>query len=369
MQPGEIVHDKALKGFGARRQKDSVSYFLKTRIDGRQRWITIGRHGAPWTPDTARKQAMRVLADPSHAQLKSSSPKLTTFADVAASFMTLHGPKLKRSTRVVYESLLKVYLLPTFGTTNIKTITRADVSSAHAKWGENPRSANHALAVLSKIMSWAEDQGYRSEDSNPCRRIQRYKEQKRQTYLTTDELSRLGAALDKADAECLTTPYAIAAIRLLVLTGARLSEILTLEWAHVDTERQIAFLPDSKTGAKPILLNDAALAVINTLPRIHGNPYIIIGKRDGAHLVNLTKPWHVVRNLAGLDHVRIHDLRHTFASHAVSAGASLPVIGRALGHSQPQTTARYAHLADDPVRQLTQSTGASLAQAMKRQSP
>lgn len=366
LAPGGVINDTKIKGFMARRQKDAVSYVLKTRVAGRQRFYTIGRHGQPWTPDAARKRALAILADPSIAEKKVVPPAVTSFAAFADQFLALHGPKLKRRTLEEYQCLVRLYLIPAFGTKPLDTLTRAHISNAHAGWKDAPRAANHALAVLSKMLSWAEDQGYRPEDSNPCRRIQRYKENKRQTFLQADEMDRLGAALDKAAAENLVGPFALAALRLLILTGARLNEILTLEWAHVDLGRRMIFLADSKTGQKPIVLNDAAVSVLESLPRFANNPYVIVGNRHGTHLVNLQRPWQTVRALAGLETVRIHDLRHTYASYAVASGGSLPIIGKILGHSQPQTTQRYSHLADDPVKQLSQLTGQKLADAMKR---
>ena len=365
MPPDTTIWDTDLKGFCARRQKSAaISYLLKTRVAGRIRWFTVGRHGQPWTPETARKYALKILADPSIAD----TPDLDhqpTFATVVDQFLTTHGPKLKPGTLYVYQCLVRTYLKPAFGTKTMAQLTRPMISSAHARWKDNPRSANHALSVLSRVMSWAEDQGYRPEDSNPCRRIQRYKENKRETFLQPDDLARLGAALDQAAAENLVGPYALVALRLLILTGARLNEILTLEWSHIDLDRRIIFLPDSKTGKKPLTLNDAAIDVLKAVPRFANNPYVIVG-RHGKHLVNLQKPWRTVRALANLNDVRIHDLRHTFASIAVASGGSLPVLGRQLGHSQPQTTQRYAHLADDPVRKLTQTTGQVLVDAMRK---
>lgn len=364
MASGDLIHDATLKGFGARRQKDAVSYFLKTRVNGKQRWFTIGRHGQPWTPDSARKQAIQILADPTVAERPVAPEADLTFADVAAQFFASHGPKLKPRTLEEYRRLERLYLLPAFGKLPLKAITRAIISNAHAGWQESPRAANHALSVISKLMTWAEDQGYRPEDSNPCRRIQRYKENKHETFLQPDELARLGTALDQAAATNLVGPYPLAALRLLILTGARLNEILTLEWAHVDIDRRILFLPDSKTGKKALHLNNAAIEVLNALPRFANNRYVIVGNRHGGHLVNLQKPWRALRALAKLDHVRIHDLRHTFASISVASGGSLPILGRQLGHSQPQTTQRYAHLADDPVRTLTETTGKALVAAL-----
>ena len=238
------------------------------------------------------------------------------------------------------------------------------MASFHAKHADTPRNANHALAVLSKIMSWAEEHGLRPLDSSPCRRIAKYREAKRERYLTPDELMRLGDVLTKAE-EQNADPYVIAAIRLLLFTGARLSEILTLRWAYVDTHRRTLNLPDSKTGAKAIPLNQPALDVLEGLPRLQGNPFVLVGRVDGKHLVNLQEPWRAIRKEAGLDDVRIHDLRHSFASISVGLGGTLPVIGRVLGHSQPVTTARYAHVADKVAAELVEATGALIGQAMQ----
>ena len=152
-------------------------------------------------------------------------------------------------------------------------------------------------------------------------------------------------------------PFIMAAIRLLVLTGARLNEILTLQWEWVDFDAQCLRLPDSKTGAKTICLNPPAMQVLADIPRLENNPFVICGGKPGAHLINLQKPWRRIRKLAGLDDVRLHDLRHSFASIAVASGMSLPLIGALLGHSQPQTTARYAHLSDDPLKKAVKTVG------------
>ncbi|NKB16262.1 MAG: integrase arm-type DNA-binding domain-containing protein, partial [Sphingomonadales bacterium] len=253
--PGDVVRDTEVKGFGARRQKDSVSYFLKTRVKGRQKWLTIGLHGSPWTVEKARKEALRLLTeahtgkDPSEAKRRARAGS-DIFEDVAARFITAHGKKLKPATREVYGYLIRLQLVPSLGRRRIEEITKADVASFHTKWADKPRTANHALAVLSKIMSWAEQQGLRSEHTNPCLNIERYREAKRERFVSADELAALGKALDEAESK--QNPYVIAAIRLLILTGARLGEILTLEWSFVDEPRRLILLPDSKTGAKPI---------------------------------------------------------------------------------------------------------------------
>ena len=168
----------------------------------------------------------------------------------------------------------------------------------------------------------------------------------------------------EAEQDKTCSPWVIAAIRLLALTGMRRNEILTLRWEHVSEEHESLFLPDSKTGRKAIHLSPPALALLQTIPRLEGNPYVICGERPGRHLVNLEKPWRRIRAAAKLDDVRLHDLRHSFASVAASGGQSLIVIGKMLGHSQPATTARYAHLADDPVKAASDAVGRHIASAM-----
>jgi integrase len=173
----------------------------------------------------------------------------------------------------------------------------------------------------------------------------------------------LGDALAVADADPANL-YQVAAVRLLIFTGARMSEILTLRWEWIDLDNGLVRLPDSKTGAKTIHLSAPARAVLSALPRVKGNPYVIVGAKSGAHLVNLEKPWRRIRADAELPDVRLHDLRHSFASFGAGAGMGLPMIGKLLGHSHPQTTARYAHLDHDPVKAANEAIGRRIAAAM-----
>lgn len=375
IQPGDVLHDTKLSGFGARRQKNAVSYFVKLRVAGQQRWITIGQHGRPdddggtWTPDSARRKAIKIMGNPAIAEkpaAPSPKPEHPFFGAVADEFLKLHGAKHKPRTAEEQARIVRLYLKPAFGDLELAAIARSDVETAHAGWKDKPRAANHALAVLSTLMNWAEEHGYRARDTNPCRRITHYPQNNRERFLQPDELARLGAILKQVEKAGAIDVYALAAIRLLIFTGARRSEILTLRWSYVDLNRRALLLPDSKTGQKTIPLNAAAIAVLRKIPKMEKNPHVIVGKKPGSRLINLQKPWRTVRSQAKLDDVRIHDLRHTFASIGVAAGGSLPIIGRALGHSQVSTTQRYAHLTDTPVHQLTQLIGDKLNDAMKK---
>ncbi|MDH3195215.1 MAG: site-specific integrase, partial [Hyphomicrobiales bacterium] len=350
--------DDELSGFGlkvtpAGRKVYLVQYRLGGR-KGRVRRVTIGIQGRI-TPEQARIEAKRLLGqvaageDPADLkQQKNGQPTLGELVDVFLSEYV--DAKLKASTAEIYRRLYRDYLPATLCRRFAADVSRPDIARLHVSMRDKPYQANRVLALLSKFFNWCEKHGYRPDGSNPCRHIEKYKEQRRERFLSPLELARLGDALAQAEANETTSPYVIAALRLLVLTGARLSEILTLQWSFIDFDNTLLRLPDSKTGAKTIYLNAPALQILTDLPRLEGNPFVICGKREGARLINLQKPWRRIRKAAGLDDVRIHDLRHSFASVAAGSGQSLPVIGALLGHTQPGTTARYAHLAADPLR-------------------
>ncbi len=364
LEPNATLTDSELKGFGVRRRSGAPVYFLHTRIKGRLRWVTIGRHGSPWTPTTARREAGRLLgeiysgADP--VADKVAQRKAQSFREAFQHFMVEHGPKLKPSTCKEYQRIFDKSLGPEFGKRRLQDITRADVTSFHIRHAKTPQKANRCLSVLSKFMNWSELHGLRAEHTNPCRMVARFKENRRQRFLSRAEVRKLGQILDQLERDGTVSLYIVAAVRLLLLTGARLNEILTLEWRFVDLERGLIFLPDSKTGQKTIFLNKKAVGVLQGLPKLDDNPYVIVGNVPGGHLINLQKPWRRIRKLAGIEDVRLHDLRHSFASFAAQSGASLPMIGALLGHASSLTTERYAHLIKDHVQQLNEDVGARI---------
>jgi integrase len=214
------------------------------------------------------------------------------------------------------------------------------------------------------MFNLAEAWGLCPDGSNPCRHVKKYPEEKRERFLTPEELARLGEVLRDVEAEGSEAPSAIAAIRLLLLTGCRLSEILTLKWEYV--KDGALELPDSKTGRKKVYIGQAAKDVLGNIEKVPDNPYVIAGKKPAAHLTDLQHPWRRIRRHAGLHDVRIHDLRHSFASGAIAVGENLYVIGKLLGHTQIQTTSRYAHLAAEPVKAAADRISSSLAKAMNR---
>jgi len=262
---------------------------------------------------------------------------------------------------------------------------------------KHPGLANRALAVFSSAWNWAAAE---KEDApfpaNPAKGIKRHNEEKRETFLNTEQLALLGDVLALAETTGLAyeidedgpkakhapkpenrrrklDPYAIAAIRLLILTGARLREILHARWSEIDFERGLLNLKSarSKTGKKSIFLSAPALAVLNALPRIEGNPHVIVGEGfdesgTGKPRTDLKKPWAAITKAAGLTDLRIHDLRHSFASVGAGAGMGLPIVGKLLGHTQPCTTARYAHLDSDPLHHAANQIGEAITAAMER---
>jgi integrase len=241
----------------------------------------------------------------------------------------------------------------------------SDIAGLHHEFRKTPYQANRILAVLSAMFTWAERVGIRERNSNPCAGITKYNEEKRDRFLSIDELAVIGNVLERCAENYSENPFAIAAIRLLIFTGYRRDEILTLLWKYVDIEKAALFLPDSKTGKKVVHLNAPALDVFSSIPRIEGNLHVICGRNEGARLFNLRKLWLRICKLAGIEGVRIHDLRHSFASVGASGGASLQIIGKLLGHTKIDTTQRYAHLAADPVKAANEAIGQQIAAMMK----
>lgn len=357
-----LLWDTDLKGFLCKiTATGKKSYFLFYRThDGRQRKPKIGDHGAV-TCEQAREIAQRWLAevaqskDPSAAkQAMRLSP---TLKELSLRYMKEHAPHKKASSSKTDQRLWEQHILPSLGSIKVSSITRDDIIKLHHSFQVMPITANRVLSLLSKALNLAELWGYRPDHSNPCRHVKKYAENKRERFLNQDEILGLINVLDAEEKEDKELPCVLYAIRLLLLTGCRLNEILTLRWDEVDLSKHCFRLSDSKTGKKTVYLSPVAVHVFNMIVREDENPYVVWGKKKESHLINLQKPWRRIRKKANLDDVRLHDLRHTFASVAAASGLSLPVIGALLGHKQTQTTARYAHLVGQPLLDASEIIG------------
>lgn len=369
---GEIIWDKDVPGFHARRNANgSVSFLLKTRVKGRQRYLTLGKQGTLTVEkarDLARDYAFaaRKGIEPKPEQPDVPSPLLK---DAVKEFIEIYGLRLKPRTKEEYERMLTLHVAPRFKRKTVNALTQADVRTMHEKMGATPRNANNVLTALSKLMTWSMERGWRDKDSNPCKGIARYKEIDRNRYLSPDEAKRLGDALRHLERDKSESVYVIAAIWLIIFSGARRNEVLSLKWTYVDEQRMLLNLPDSKTGPKSILLNRYALAALARLPKVKGNPFVFVGHITGRSLVNIAKPWNRIRTLAQLPGLRLHDLRHSFGNKAIDAGGTTRVLGKLLGHSDEETTAIYAHVSDSRAVELVNATGDLIALSMQEQSP
>lgn len=367
-----IYWDGDLTGFALRiRKSGRKNYVLQTRVRGKLRWFTLGQHGRI-TADEARAAALEILAqakkgiDPRDADAKQQAEPV--MADLGRRFLEEYVPvHCKPSTQGEYRRSVELFIDPAIGEMRIAGVERKDIAKLHFDLRDKPYQANRTLGVLSKMFSLAEIWGLRPDGSNPCRHVKRYKESKRERFLSPEETERLGEVLAEAESEM---PSAVAAFRLLLLTGCRLSEIQFLRWEYVRDD--CIDLPDAKTGGRVVPLGPEARAVLAALPREEDNPWVIRGRLPGSHITDLQRPWRRIRARAELEDVRIHDLRHSYASRALALGESLTMIGKLLGHTQVQTTARYAHLARDSIQnaaaRITGSIGGNLATDQARAS-
>ena len=359
-----VVWDDDLKGFGVRVHPSGRRvYIVKTRYRGRVIKMTIGPHGAV-TPSYARVRAAEIITDARAGKnLAGRNADAPTMIALGKRFLKEYvSTHCKTSTAEEYRRSVKLFIDPRIGRYRVPDIQRSDIAALHHDMRDTPYQANRTLGVLSKMFNLAELWDLRLDGTNPCRHVKRFREEKRERFLSDIEYQRLGAALKAIEADGSETASAIAAVRLLMLTGCRLSEIQKLRWEHVYLGASELRLPDTKTGAKVVYLGDPAIAVLERIDRRDGNPWVIAGRKPGGHLTDLQHPWRRIRARAGLDDVRIHDLRHSFASGGLLVGEGLPMIGKLLGHTQVQTTARYAHLANDPVKSAANRIASRIAE-------
>ena len=358
-----VVWDDDLKGFGVRVHPSGRRvYIVKTRYRGRVIKMTIGPHGAV-TPSYARVRAAEIITDARAGKNPvGRNADAPTMIALGKRFLKEYvATHCKPSTAEEYRRSVKLFIDPRIGRYRVPDIQRSDIAALHHDMRDTPYQANRTLGVLSKMFNLAELWDLRPDGSNPCRHVKRFREEKRERFLSDVEYQRLGAALKEIEVDGTETASATAAVRLLMLTGCRLSEIQKLRWQHVDLGAGELRLPDTKTGAKVVYLGDPAIAVLERIDRRDGNPWVIAGRKPESHLTDRQHPWRRIRARADLDDVRIHDLRHSFASGGLLVGEGLPMIGKLLGHTQVQTTARYAHLASDPVKSAANRIASRIA--------
>jgi integrase len=370
--PGQkpiYAFDADVKNFGLRVLPSGVrSYFVQYWAEGRRRRYTIGQHG-PITAEQARQQALALLGEVAKggnpADIRTEDRLAISLNDLADRYLEDYAKGRKKPRSIKEDQrLLRDVILPVLGKRKVVEVSRAEVAKFHHGLKRTPYQANRALALLSKMFNLAERWGLRPDVSNPCRHVEKFKEQKRERFLSGDELARMGAALVEAERSGSALYSVITALRLLMFTGCRLSEILTLKWEYVDFEHGCLRLPESKTGAKVVPLGALALELLAKTKPLAGNPYVCPGVKPGCHLVGLPHAWGRLQKRAGLEGIRLHDLRHSFASVGAAAGLGLPIIGALLGHTQMATTQRYAHLANDPLRAAADEITRRLAEAM-----
>jgi integrase len=409
-----FLWDEDLSGFGVVAMPSGTkTYVVQYRQAGRSRRMKLGEHGR-LTPDEARSRAKEVLGDVEKGldPIEERRAKRTeqSFRKLAEGYMALHvRVKCKARTVAEYGRLLRLHILPALGAKSVSQVSKGDVARLHAKMAGKPAAANRCVALINSIWNWGVDTGEISALPVPTKDLDLYPEENRDRYLTKVELNRLGRAMHLAETtglpwevdesgpkakhlpkpknrKSLVDPGAVAAIRLLILTGARLREILYARWDWVDWERGILFLPDSKSRKKPIYLSRMAFDILSGIARVQGNPHIFPGEKRGTHRSDLKRPWTAIRRAAGLladdgngeggrqqkkpgvsqgrPAVRIHDLRHSFASVGVGNSMGLPMVGKLLGHTQTRSTNRYAHLDTDPLHKSANLIGSQIAAAL-----
>ncbi|CAL4869982.1 Tyrosine recombinase XerC (plasmid) [Asticcacaulis sp. MM231] len=362
--------DDELRGFGLRIWPTGHKvYLVKCRVKGRQRFITLGPHG-PVSPEQARSRAYNILSEAKKGRDPAfeldQMRKSPTVKALCERFMRDHvAVRCKPRTQAEYQRNVDLFIVPRIGSRKVTDIGRADIAELHGAFSHIPYQANRTLGVLSLLFNLAEVWNIRPDGSNPCLHVKKYPERKRARFLSVEEYKALGQALHEAEHGQTETASAINAIRLLMLTGCRLNEIMTLRWDDVYLADYELRLPDSKTGAKTVHIGQSVVDILVKIERINSNPYVITGKNERRPLTDLQHPWRRIRAAAGLPDVRIHDLRHSFASGALALGEGLPMIGKLLGHSQVQTTARYAHLANAPIKVAASRIADSISEALR----
>ena len=362
-----IVWDNEIRGFGVRVNLNSKKTFiLKYRIgqgrSARVRKPVIGTYGV-MKVDEARKIARKWLLEASEGNDPKEVDKTTILLkDFCNVYLQQHANIKKKLSSVIEDKrLMRLHIIPNFGNICLKEITRAMITKHHQSMYQTPHGANRFLSLMSKMMNLAERWEYRPLNSNPCRHIERYKEEGRQIYLSMEQIEKIGHVIKQM--EQTESIFVLSAIKLLLFTGRRTGEILTLKWDYIDFENSKMNLPDTKTGAKSFFFSPTVKQILLNLPNKEG--FVFKSVLKDKRVTTVRHIWKKICKLAKIENVRVHDLRHTYASLAVQNGYSLPIISKMLGHADIKTTQRYAHLHDDPVNQAVEKIDQQLDNLFK----
>jgi integrase len=372
-QKRTYLWDSEVKGFGLRVLPSGRKVFVLSyrAEDGAKRMPALGTYGTltvEQARDLAKEWMARVRSGEDPSQDRRDKRLAPTVDDAVEKYLEEHSARYnKPSSHRKNQERARLHVLPALGRRKVASITREDILRLHGSMRDRPGAANRTVALLSKMLACCMEWGWHP-GPNPAQGIKKYREQRLHRDLSEFELRRLAKAMREAesgdDPSLLLNPTAIAAIRLLMFSGCRRGEVLGLRWDEVDIDRGLLRLKDSKSGQKTVWLNSAAREVIKGQEPLLGNPHVFPGKSPGKPLHDLNGPWKRIRERTNLHGVRLHDLRHSFASWAAGEGQSLVVIGKLLGHKVPATTARYADLANDPARAAAEQVGSAIAKAM-----
>jgi integrase len=358
-----IVWDDEIKGFGCRILPSGYKTYVfhyTSPATKKYSYLKIGVHGN-YTVDLARDKAKKWCADIAHdidpkekKKAKAVEQKKSIlFSDFWQIFTDKYIlEKHKPSTIKSNKSRIKKYILPFFGAKKIADIERQDILIFKDSLSHIKGNCTKCLNLLSPAFGQAELWGYRDQNSNPCKKVEKHPDKKMERFLTAAELKRLEETL-VSQSSSRSSPYTLAAIWLLIFTGCRLGEARELQWKDVHLEDGYLYLKDSKVGVRTIALSEKAKQIFAPLQKQGDNPYVFCGKLPGKSLVNIDKTWIKVRTLAGISDVRLHDLRHSFASFALKKGVDLYTVSKLLGHKNIATTTRYAHLELDHLKEAT----------------
>ena len=358
-----IVWDDEIKGFGCRifpGGKKTYVFYYRSPVTRKFSYIKIGLHGN-LTVDEARIKAKRLALSVSDgidvkAEKKQEiieEQKSILFTDFWQIFTDKYIAKEHKPNTIRGDkSRIKNNILPFFGSKKIADIERRDILAFKDSFTHIRGNCSKCLNLLSTAFDQAELWGYRSQSSNPCKGIKREGDKKMERFLTAVELKRLEGILT-SQSSSKTSPYSLAAIWMLMFTGCRASEVFTLQWKDVHLEDGHLYLKDSKVGVRTIALNDKAKQILTSLQKQEGNPYVFCGKLPGTCLYDVKRAWNKMRTLADIPDVRIHDLRHSYASFALKQGVDLYTVSKLLGHKNIATTTRYAHLELEHLKEAT----------------